>query len=188
MLYTADVVIEQSVNSSLMEMPDEERLTSTDGLDENHDYGQICDVSIDEAIETIANEAELLTRIESIPEEEQEEALAEISDELFDDFDSLIGLDFGVAGLVEALTAIGCATISSCNGGVMGGSHAMPHPWIIFHAPTNLVDLLLWAAKEANAGLINNYSGMLQAYSDDIWKFNRMASHLIKRHKEFISG
>lgn len=184
MLYTADVNIEQSVSVSSMEMPDEKRLTSTDGLLENHDYDHLGDISIDEAIEIIASEAELLERIAEIPEELQQEKLLEIYDELEEDCDPLIGFDFGVAGLVHALTAIGCVTISSCNGGVMGDSHAMPYPWIIFHAPTTVVDLLLRSAEEVNASLINNYTGMLEVNSDEIWKFNKMAGHLIKLYKE----
>ena len=184
MLYTADVEIKRSACASQMEMPDEERLTCTSGLLENHEYVQMWDVSIDDAIWTITNEAELLARIEAIPEAQQEEKLEEICDELREDCDLLIGLDFGVAGLVDALTAANCVTISSCNGGVMGDVHAMPHPWIIFHAPTTLVDILLQAAEEADAGLINTHTGMLEAYSDDIWKFNRMAGHLIKLCKQ----
>lgn len=184
MLYNADVDIEQSVSASLMEMPDEERLTCTSGLLENHEYEQMWDVSIAEASETIASEAELLARIEAIPEEQQEEKLEEIYDELREDCDLLIGLDFGVAGLVNALTATGCVTISSCNGGVMGDDHALPHPSIIFHAPTTLVELLLQAAEEANTGLINTHTGMLEVYCDDIWKFNKMAGHLIKLFKK----
>lgn len=184
MLYTADVDTERSIDVSLMDMPDEVRLTCTDGLLENHDYAQMWAVTIDDAIDTVAREAELLTRIEAIPAEQQEEELEEIEDELREDCDLLIGLDFGVAGLVNALTATGCVTISSCNGGVMGNNHAMPHPWIIFHAPTTIVNLLLQAAEEVDAGLINTYSGMLEAYSDDIWKFNRMAGLLIRLYKE----
>ena len=180
MLYAADVVIERSISKNQMEMPDEERRTSTDGLSDNHDYQQMWEVTIDDAIETITREAALLRRIEAIPKDRQTESLEEIEDELRDDCDPLIGLDLGVAGLVEALTAIGCVTISSCNGGIMGDNHAASFPWIIFHAPEGLADLLLHAAEEADTGLINNYSGMLEVYSDNIWKFNKMADHLVR--------
>lgn len=184
MLYTADVDIQQSVDASLVEMPDEERLTSRDGLIDNHEYDQMWDVTIDDATETIAREAELLARIEAISEEEQKQKLEEICDELHEDCDLLIGLDFGVAGLVDALTATGCVTISSCNGGVMGDVHTESFPWIIFHAPRTLIDLLLQAATEANVGLVNTHAGMLEAYSDEIIKFNNMADRLIKLYKE----
>lgn len=188
MLYAANVTINRCVSASLMGMPDEDRLTCTSGLVENHEYEQMWEVTIEDAIDTIAREAELLKRIEAIPDTHQAEGLAEIEDEVRDDCDPLIGLDFGVAGMVDALTAIGCVTISSCNGGVMGDEHAESFPWIIFHAPETLADLLLQAAEETDTGLINTHTGMLEVYADDIWKFNKMAGHLITLYREFMLG
>lgn len=163
----------------IQSFPSEERASCESGLLENHDYFDIRGIEIEEAIEVIDAEAKLLARIEVIPAEKQEDELNQIEDELYDDFDCLVSFDLGVGGLVTALSAVGCVPISSCNGGGLGDHHRIPHPWVIFHASETSLTFLLEAAEQTDTGLINNTDGMLQAFSDDSRKFNRMARYLV---------
>lgn len=179
MINIAAIAIERDVDRKALAMPSKERASCDDGLIENHDYVDIRGIDLDDALAAIKEEADLLKRIADTPADRQEDDLNELEDELIEEMSPLGAFEIGVAGLVYGLSALGCVPISSCNGGAFGGPHALPHPWIIFYAPLSVVDQLLQAAEATDTGLINNYSGMLEAFADDIRKFNRMAHLLV---------
>jgi len=179
MFYEKYVAIERMVDLTLMTLPEEDLVASEDGLMENHQYFDVRGVSFSEAREIIDEENELLKKILEASEVDQEDTVEDISEALREDISPLSGFDIGVGGLVFALSSIGCTPISSCNGGVVGGHHAHEHPWIIFYAPKNVVDILLRAAEHANVGLLNNDGGMLEVFSNNVLAFNRMADVLI---------
>ena len=179
MLYTANINIERNANPKGVDMPSEERASTEDGLLENHDYIDMRGIDNEYAISVILEEAEILNRIAAIPEDRQQEDLIEIMDELWEACSPLIAFDIGVGGMVHALSAVGCVPISSCNGGVLGDFHSLPHPWVITHAPVSILDFLFEVADRAGVGLANNDNGMLEIYADDIMKFHRMAHLLV---------
>lgn len=178
MFFDRDVDIEQKVDTSMLSLPSEKRAASEDGLSENHAYVDVRGVTSDEAREMAEEERELLQRILALDDENQDSTIEEIEDALREEFHPLAGFDLGVGGLVLALSSIGCIPISSCNGGVMGGTHSLPHPWIVFHAPVATIDQLLSAAVGAGVGLVNNDGGMLELYSGSVSNFNEMATVL----------
>jgi hypothetical protein len=162
----------------MLSHPDEDRVASEDGLSENHAYVDVRGVTSDEAREAAEEELILLQRISTVDGKIQDIIVEEIEDSLREEIHPLAGFDLGVGGLVLALSSIGCIPISSCNGGVVGGSHSLPHPWIIFYAPLATIDRLLEAAMVTNVGLINSDNGMLELYSDSVLNFNLMAKYL----------
>lgn len=179
MFFERNVVIEQVVDTAILAFPNEERAGSEDGLSDNHAYLDMRGVSTNEAKEAVDEEHDLLLRILDIDDEDQDSGIEEIEDLLREEMNPLASFDLGVGGLVLALSSLGCVPISSCNGGVVGGSHSLPHPWIIFHAPLAVIDQLIVAAKAANVGLLNNDGGMLELFSGNVFSFNQMARDLI---------
>lgn len=179
MFFERNVVTEQVVDTAILAFPNEERAGSEDGLSDNHAYVDMRGVSANEAKEAVDEEHDLLLRILDIGDEDQDSGIEEIEDLLREEMNPLASFDLGVGGLVLALSSLGCVPISSCNGGVVGGSHSLPHPWIIFHAPLAVIDQLIVAAKAANVGLLNNDGGMLELFSGNVFSFNEMARDLI---------
>lgn len=181
MIYVAAVKIKRSASPLLLQMPTPERALSESGLLENHDYIPLGEIDLEEADVTIREEANLLRRIEAIPESMQCSALQEIDDELYEEFGPFGTFDTGVTGLIQALSAIGCVTITSCNGGILKDTkHGMKYPCVVFHAPVSTFGLLLEGAEKVDAGLVNTDNGMLELYADDIWKLNRLASFIVE--------
>lgn len=186
--YEKSVIIRRTVNLVLMTMPEERRAASPDGLIENHQYFDICGISVSGAKELVTDERVLLEHMSKVGEEGQEKQLEDISETLREDMSPLTPFDLGVGGLVYALSSIGCVPISSCNGGVMGDFHALEHPWLIFYSPTTVVVMLLKAAEQAGVGLTNYENGMLEAFSGSALGFNKMADFLLGNYASCVSN
>ena len=92
---------------------------------------------------------------------------------------TLLGLDFGVASTVFALSAAGCLPTDSCVGGL---GHTQPCPVVRFFAPAATVPSLLAVASEADCGMINEYDGRLLVYSATVQDLMRFARTLASRN------
>jgi hypothetical protein len=125
-----DQVIERELDKSRMGLPCRS-MASVFRL-ENHDYQRIRP-SWREARRAVKYEYRFLRRLEQAPDLDAE--LIVISDENYENDDPpLQGLDPGVAGTVLALAAMGCFTITSCNGGCFGHPHHEDYPLVGFYA------------------------------------------------------
>jgi hypothetical protein len=122
MVRKAEVKIQRSVNRRHLYWP--ARATTYPGYGWNRDYEDLrADCSWKRAKEAVEYESSLLQRHAA-----SHDILGEYEDEECEEtMDALLGLDVGVASAVIALTAGGCITHSSCNGGVLGNPcHASP--------------------------------------------------------------
>lgn len=131
----------------------------------NLEYADYRGVPIEEAIEGVEEEAQLLVDIaEADWDTEEAEAVIEESIEAM----GLTGpLDQGVAGLVLTISAPGGTPISSCNGGLIGGSgHRSEVPHILFTAPPDVMDRIIPAAMASEVGLI--FNEVMQRHSPTI--------------------
>ena len=103
--------------------------------------------------------------------EEERRALAQPEDEVNPGVDIAnrngeeAYLDLGVGAVVFALSAAGCAPISSCSG---GSGHHEPHPLVAFYSRKGRVRDLLKAAELADCGLLNGAEGTLIVYAEDV--------------------
>ena len=97
----------------------------------------------------------------------------------------IFGLDVGVASTVVALPAARCVPFSSCNGGAFGGSHYEGHPVVGFFGRPEMAELLLHCARESDAGLRDDYFGVLVVCADDIRKMRMFADAVIRRRASF---
>ncbi|WP_142252784.1 hypothetical protein [Bradyrhizobium sp. UNPF46] len=147
----------------------------------NREYQDLRKIPWEDVEAISALEADLITRLEAATNPDAEHEA--IFDELYEDPLGILGLDIGVASAVAALSAAGCIPISSCNGGAYGGLHREAYPLIAFFARKRQVNLLLDCAKEADAGLENDESGLLILYSNDIRKMRVFAAALSDRCK-----
>jgi hypothetical protein len=178
-----DVQIERNVTGDRLIWPKGTQVESDSGLGCNREYCDLRGISWAEAREIHAWESELIRQIEdgSQPGEgfsSMEEKLA-YSDEL------LMGLDIGVASTVAALSAARCVPVTSCNGGAFGTRHHEDHPLVLFSARSQQVELLLQAAEQAGAGLVNAPSGYLLVYANDIKQMMDLAWGLISMRGKF---
>ena len=97
--------------------------------------------------------------------------------ELIEPEEDLWGLDVGVASAVLAISALGGAPVSSCNGGVFGSRHQASHPYVTFYLPKAAARTVLDLAEAADVGLIV-ISGTAQVYANDergLLRFARLA-------------
>jgi hypothetical protein len=108
-----------------------------------------------------------------------------IKDELYEDDEGLWGLDIGVASSVIALSAARCIPCTSCNGGCFGDRHHEGYPLVSFYTMPAWIPYLLETAEEAGVGLINEESGSILVYANDISRMMSFASALIARNQEF---
>jgi hypothetical protein len=139
---------------------------------DNHDYGPIR-ASWREARRALKYEYRLLKRLESCADIRTE--LVVISDRDCEiDCPPLDGLDIGVAGAVLTLAALGCVTVTSCNGGCFGDWHREDYPLIVFYAKPQDKETLLKAARESGAG-ITHYQAGLMVWANDIWDIHNFA-------------
>ena len=146
------------------------------GFGENYRYEDLRGISWEQAIETIGFERELVEELIAAPGPD-----IEGFKELVDQNVILWGLDPGVAGAVMALSAAGCVTSSSCNGGCFGDPHHEDCPVIAFCARPWSVPVLLESAEAVGVGLVNGLEGLLLVYANDIRQMLRFAEELIRR-------
>ena len=171
--------IEQTLNESHLGLPDRS-MVSQFRID-NHDYRRIrCTWSDAKAV--FEFEQEILKRLHEAADLDQE--YFTVSDELYDDEDQILqGLDLGVASVVLVLAAMGCVTVTSCNGGVFGDSHHEEYPLIVFYAQAKDTNCLLDAAKTARVGILNQ-DGPIMVWANDIWHMQEFARQIMKQRKK----
>jgi hypothetical protein len=146
----------------------------------NHDYGRIR-ATLREVRQALEFEAEVLNRLANAKDLAAE--YRRVSDEIYDDDSQpLQGLDLGVASAVLSLSAIGCVTFSSCNGGSFGDFHHEKYPLITFYAKPENAPLLIKAAKEAGVG-IRHVEDYLMVWANDIRHMLRFGQAVLKSRK-----
>jgi hypothetical protein len=74
---------------------------------------------------------------------------------------------------------------SSCNAAVFGGHHQESYPLVAFFARSQMVDLLLASAVDADVGLENHGYGCAVVYANDVRKFRGFAQSLISKRSLF---
>lgn len=135
-----------------------------------------------EASAAVAAEAGLIARLMSADDLEAE---ADLIDEerydAFDDAEALWNLDVGVIGAVAALSALGCASVASCNAGGFGGQHQAAHPYVAFALPRSAVSEALTLAEAASVGLVLDRDGLAQLYSDRDLGLARFAALAVEK-------
>jgi hypothetical protein len=178
---TFDVEIIRKVDASDLGWPAAGEAGEESGLGCNRMYTDLRRLSWAEARRVFTLERDLIARIESTADTEEESAA--IEEELYESGQDLYGLDLGVASTVISLSAAKCVPFSSCNGGAFGGQHHEKYPIVAFYAPAQAVELLIASAEEADIGLESNK--YLIAYADDIRKIRSFAQSLGSRSSLF---
>ncbi len=141
------------------------------------------ETSLEFAMSVIFEERELLNRLELSSPENLRNLINEINDELFEmACDSIRLYEFGMAGIAFALASIGCVPYQVSHDGYEESIYPVLDPWILFHAPVEMVGLLIAASKYAKVQLINSFDGTLCIGSDDVRKFNIMAHYLVNNY------
>lgn len=176
------IEIERTVDAEALAWPESDMCEDDCNLDCNREYRDLRGASWEEAARALALEESLLERLKSA--DDLATTLDSISDELYEDDEGLWGLDIGVASTVIALSAARCIPSTSCNGGCFGDHHHESHPLVSFYAKPAWVPYLLAAAEEAKVGLINEDSGSILVYADNISSMMLFASTLIARRRE----
>jgi hypothetical protein len=178
-----EVELSREIRIGELGWPEPGEAISESGLGCNRAYMDLRRFSWTEAKTILAEEAQLIARLERADDIEQEWS---IIDEEFDlSGVPLYGLDIGVASTVLALSAARCVPFSSCNGGVFGGKHHEVYPVVAFYAKPETANLLLSVATEVGIGIENDGYGSLVMFTDDIRKFPTCADAMIRRRKEF---
>jgi len=136
-----------------------------------------------EAAAVVTAEAGLITRLTTAADLDAEaEVVEEERYDAFEDSDALWNLDVGVIGAVIALSALGCAPISSCNAGAFGGQHQAQHPYVAFFLLVAALPEVLSLAEASGVGLILDPEGRAQLYSDRDLGLARFAELAVARH------
>lgn len=178
-----DVEIERNVDAARLGWPEPGEAATDSGLGGNRSYIDLRRLPWSEAKRVHGCEEELITRLVSSDDPEEEYEL--IEEELYEDPEGIYGLDLGVASTVVALSAAGCVPFSSCNGGAFGGSHHEWHPLVAFYGRVAMVDLLLECAETSGVGLCNHGEGRLIVYAADVRHMRVFAQGLIKSRSAF---
>jgi hypothetical protein len=174
-----DVEIVRDLRGAGLRWPESAEAGSDRNLGCNREYLDLRGMDWDEAQRVYDLEMELIGRIETAQEPDEE--YDAIQNELYEDpDDGLFGLDLGVASSVIALSAAGCVPFSSCSGGAFGGHHHERHPLVAFFAKQKAVAMLLACAEESGTGLEAEDTGALVLYANDIRAMLRFAKALIE--------
>lgn len=180
-----DVEIERSADADGLRWPTGSEAEDDSGLGCNRQYADFRSMTWRDYEEIRREEQDLLARL--LTTDDPEEELAEVENEA-DEADEpypLMGLDVGVASTVVALSAARCTPVSSCNGGVFGRRHHESYPLVLFCARPPHVPLLLAAAANADVGLINADAGFLLVYAGEVAKMMAFADELSSARREF---
>lgn len=146
---------------------------------ENHCYVDMKAVKLPEALKVLEEEKELLQWLEDVGSD------AQMMDQVIEDYREIgsaaLAFDLGTSAAVYALSAVGCVTFSSCNGGFDGSSgHIVDYPSVLFYAKPRHVPRLLLAAELSGVGMIVNHIGQLELYADDIRLFAAFSEALLR--------
>lgn len=172
-----DVDLMRAVDSARLGWPADRQLQEGSRLGGNHEYVDLRYISWAEAADVAREEGEILDRIALAEDPDAE--WTSIEEELEEDPGLLVLLDVGVASTVAVLSAAGCITISSCNGGAYGDHHHERYPLVAFYARRQHVPLLLDAAERAGVGIENDPDGALVVYADAIDRMPAFAAAVL---------
>jgi len=180
-----EVEIIRDVSKHCAYWPEARAAEDDSGLGGNRQYMDLRRMPWTEAARVNQLEEELVTRMESAtdPEDEYEK----IDEELYEDPEGLYGLDLGVASSVVALSAARCLPFSSCNAGAFGGSHHERYPLVAFYAREQSLGLLLECAVTSGIGLVVEETGEVVAYAADIRHMRAFANILVSKRADFRS-
>lgn len=177
-----EVNISRSLSGQGLRWPGRGEASNERSLGCNRSYVDLRGLTWSDAQRVFELEADLVERIETATDPDEEYVL--IEDELYDGDEGLFGLDIGVASTTVALCAAKCVTCSSCNAGAYGGSHYEDYPVVAFFAKPRHVELLLKCAEQAGIGL-DNVDGVVIAFACDIQNMRSFASALIRSRTSF---
>ena len=177
-----DVEIARNLVVENLHWPKAGEAADETGLGLNHAYMDLRRASWEAAKTAFGRENELIARLDSSTDPEQEYEVVE--DITYEDED-LYSLDLGMASLVLALSAAGCVPYSSCNAGAFGGHHVERHPVVAFYARPATAKALLAFAEEAQIGLQTSKDGHIIVYADDIRSLRHFAEKLIEKKEHF---
>lgn len=162
-----ELLIEQSIDPSLLAWPSESDLASEEHFVRG--YMDLRGFTWEDACETLTLERDILVRATG----DLSVAGESLSD---DEYYALYGLDVGVAAAVVALSAANCAPFTSCNG---GAGHQEAHPCIGLYCRKGRVRNLLKAAEFARCGLASRESGIVVLYAESVAPLLLFADKLI---------
>lgn len=177
-----DVEVVRTVQGPSLSWPAPGAAGDDSTLGGNRPYIDLRRLPWSEAVRVYELEAELISRVESADEPEDE--AARIEDELYEDDVGLYGLDLGVASTVVALSSAQCVPFASCNAGAFGGEHHEAYPLVAFHASRQTLDSLLNCAIEADIGLVVEDTGEVVAYGPTIAHMRAFAGLIIQCRSE----
>jgi hypothetical protein len=180
-----DVEITRDVTSHRARWPEARATKDDSGLGGNLQYVDLRRMPWSEVVRVNELEDELIARMESATDSENE--YEQIEEELYEEIDGLYGLDLGVASSVVALSAVRCIPFASCNAGAFGGDHHECYPLVAFYAHAESIDLLLECAVISGIGLVIEETGELVAYAADIRQMKAFANTLISRRTDFLA-
>lgn len=173
--------IQRKVTAESLEWPNK-RILRSESLGGNRDYYPIGRMGWKEVQETINDEVAILQLILGSEDPEAEHENWEES--TYEEPDGgLLGLDLGTNSLSAALSASGCVTFYSCNGGIFGGHHNDSHPVIAFYCPRDIFPVILESSVFANTGLYHGHSGGIAVYSRRVTSFVKMAKSLYRARR-----
>lgn len=152
------------------------------GLGCNRAYFDMRGVGWLQVRDMLSVEAELLRRVLGAPDPSDE--LAAVEEEIDEDLDAggehpLWGLDLAVASATLALSAAGCVTFASCNGGGIDGSHHLEaYPLVAFYMRPRIAGVIHMSATAAGVGLHTHGDGFVHVYGDRATDVYVFAEHL----------
>jgi hypothetical protein len=123
-------------------LPDEEYMSCTDGIPENHHYQDLRWIDWSDFQRLCGDARDLIELTDRYTNDD------DLSEAACDNEVYLMGIDPEVAPAVFALAAFGAVPFTSCSG---DAGHYESHPLVGFWADASLRDAILSAAKNANA-------------------------------------
>ncbi len=128
-----------------------------DGLFTNQEYMNLLGYfSWEDFVSAYKSEQKIITQADKVSKtvNEFENAISEIVDKETEDVENLHDHEVGIASLVFALSAFGCAPISGCRAHPGGTYSSAPSAGLF--APKTKARTLLGVAMHSNVGIINN--------------------------------
>lgn len=182
-----DIAIFQVIDHARFYFPSTEQILSEDGWSVFREYSPAYfGATWDEARACISWERALLARLDIRSRETEEALLDELDEEAFQQ--PCAGLDLGVGSVVVALSAAGCAPLTSCSGHFGEGTWSQC-PLVKVASDEARARILLGIAKLTNCGIANSDegSGALELWARSIDETVAFADELCRHSSAFDS-
>ena len=128
--------------------PSSEEKEEGGGLGGNRHFVDLYGVDYKDVLEAISFEDKFLEMIAHGCA--YDDALEDLENETGNFF----GLDPGISAAALSFSVLGAVPFSSCNGGILGGSHREEHPLVAFYAPSlSVMERIAELCTRANLGL-----------------------------------